>query len=98
MDLLCAVGVGERAGHMSMELSGGEQQRVALARALMNDPELILADEPTGNLDGATGGQVLSMLFDLTRERKHTLVLVTHNHEVARSCDRVLRLQDGILT
>jgi putative ABC transport system ATP-binding protein len=80
-----------------MELSGGEQQRVALARALMNDPKLVLADEPTGNLDGATGGQVLDMLFALTKERGHTLILVTHNDSVAHSCDRVLCLRDGLI-
>ncbi|MBU1694007.1 MAG: ATP-binding cassette domain-containing protein, partial [Verrucomicrobia bacterium] len=76
---------------------GGEQQRAALARALMNDPDLVLADEPTGNLDSETGDQVLSHLFALTRERGRTLVVVTHNEAVAERCDRRLRLKDGCL-
>jgi predicted ABC-type transport system involved in lysophospholipase L1 biosynthesis ATPase subunit len=98
MELLGWVGLDKRAAHTPMELSGGEQQRVALARALMNDPGIVLADEPTGNLDDATGGQVLDHLFRLTRERGHTLVLVTHNDKIARSCDRVLRLADGTIS
>jgi predicted ABC-type transport system involved in lysophospholipase L1 biosynthesis ATPase subunit len=97
LELLTSVGLADRADHTPMELSGGEQQRVALARALMNDPKLVLADEPTGNLDGATGGQVLDMLFALTKERGHTLILVTHNDSVAHSCDRVLCLRDGLI-
>lgn len=97
MELLASVGLADRADHTPMELSGGEQQRVALARALMNDPKLVLADEPTGNLDNATGGQVLDMLFTLTKKRGHTLILVTHNDGVARSCDRVLLLRDGLI-
>lgn len=97
MELLMSVGLADRADHTPMELSGGEQQRVALARALMNDPKLVLADEPTGNLDNATGGQVLDMLFALTKKRGHTLILVTHNDGVARSCDRVLLLIDGLI-
>ena len=80
-----------------MELSGGEQQRVALARALMNEPDLVLADEPTGNLDTATGQQVLSYLFALTKDRGHTLVLVTHNLDVAARCDRAIKLVDGVI-
>ena len=93
--LLESVGLAERQRHTPLELSGGEQQRVALARALMNEPELVLADEPTGNLDSVTGEQVLGRLFALTRERRHTLVLVTHNTEIAARCDRVIRLKDG---
>ena len=89
------MGLGARAAHRPTELSGGEQQRAALARALMNDPEIVLADEPTGNLDSRTGDLVLQYLFDLTRERRHTLVLVTHNEEVASRCDRKLVLRDG---
>jgi len=95
--LLEAVGLAGRANHLPMELSGGEQQRVALARALMNQPDLVLADEPTGNLDSVTGSQVLEFLFALTRGQRRTLVLVTHNSAVARLCDRVLELKDGCL-
>jgi lipoprotein-releasing system ATP-binding protein len=97
MELLSVVGLEDRAGHRPMELSGGEQQRVALARALINDPRLVLADEPTGNLDAATGAQVLDSLFSLTKNRDRALVLVTHNDVIAKTCDRVLRLKDGIL-
>ncbi len=95
MELLSKVGLAERAQHRPMELSGGEQQRVALARALMNDPEILLADEPTGNLDSRTGELVLHYLFELTREKGHTLVLVTHNEAVGAMCGRRLVLQDG---
>jgi predicted ABC-type transport system involved in lysophospholipase L1 biosynthesis ATPase subunit len=95
--LLEAVGLAGRANHLPMELSGGEQQRAALARALINQPDLVLADEPTGNLDSATGGQVLEFLFALTRGEGRTLILVTHNIAVARLCDRVLELKDGLL-
>lgn len=95
--LLAAVGLSERLSHTPLELSGGEQQRVALARALINGPELVLADEPTGNLDTATGEQILSCLFSLTREKGHTLVLVTHNVEIAARCDRVIHVRDGLV-
>lgn len=95
MDLLERVGLKERARHRPMELSGGEQQRAALARALMNDPEIVLADEPTGNLDSHTGDLVLHYLFSLTKERGRTLVLVTHNEEVAARCDRIVHMKDG---
>jgi len=94
-DLLAAVGLSERLNHTPLELSGGEQQRVAIARALMNKPEVLLADEPTGNLDTATGEQVLHHLFELTRQINHTLVLVTHNAEVAKRCDRTVTIVDG---
>ena len=97
-DLLDVVGLSHRLDHRPMELSGGEQQRVALARALMNEPELILADEPTGNLDTHTGDQVLDHLFALVKEAGHTMVMVTHNREVAQRCERVLQLVDGRLT
>lgn len=97
VELLAEVGLGERVGHRPQELSGGERQRVALARALMNKPDIIFADEPTGNLDSETGEKVLHYLFQLVEARGHTLVLVTHNQEVASRCSRKLFLRDGIL-
>jgi len=95
--LLEQVGLSGRMDHRPMELSGGEQQRVAMARALMNDPDLILADEPTGNLDSHTGENVLHNLFDLAQSERRTLIVVTHNEEVAQSCGRELILKDGKL-
>jgi len=95
--LLKEVGLENRIAHRPLELSGGEQQRVALARALMNRPRYILADEPTGNLDSRTGQHVLDMLFGLVSAQGAGLVVVTHNDEVARRCDRRLRLKDGTL-
>ena len=97
LELLDAVGLSARSAHTPLELSGGEQQRVAIARALMNDPQIVLADEPTGNLDAGTGGQVLDHLFQLTRSRGHALLLVTHSERTAAACDRVLRLKDGLV-
>jgi len=96
-ELLTRAGVGERLSHRPLELSGGEQQRVAIARALMNNPRLVLADEPTGNLDDVTGGQVLDMLFSLSADSEASLVVVTHNERVAKACDRTLHLVDGVL-
>lgn len=96
-DLLEAVGLGKRLTHLPMELSGGEQQRVALARALMNRPSVVLADEPTGNLDPATGRYVLDGLFDLVGREEQTLIVVTHNMDVAARCPRVLELREGRL-
>jgi len=95
-ELLERVGLAERAVHRPNELSGGEQQRVAIARALMNGPELLLADEPTGNLDSKTGDTVLGYLFELAAEQKLTLVMVTHNETVAARCHRHIALRDGL--
>ena len=96
--LLEAVGLGDRARAFPDRLSGGEQQRVAVARALAHDPALVLADEPTGALDGETGRVVLSLLLRLTRDHRRTVILVTHSQEVARAADRVLVLDSGRLT
>jgi ABC-type lipoprotein export system ATPase subunit len=96
-ELLEKVGLGERAHHLPGELSGGEQQRVALARALVTDPELVLADEPTGNLDAMTGAEILRILSDLSAGSSVPLVMVTHSPEAAAICDRVLTLEDGVL-
>src|SRR6202051_3033192 len=94
---LAAVGLAHRLHHYPAELSGGEQQRVALARALASDPALIVADEPTGNLDEATGREIIELLFRGHRERGTTLVLVTHDTELAARCDRVVHLNSGRL-
>ncbi len=90
-----AVGLSHRLDHYPGQLSGGEQQRVALARALVAEPALLLADEPTGNLDSATGSHIVDLMFDLVGRRGATLVLITHDAELARRCDRVVRMQDG---
>lgn len=90
--LIDAVGLGDRLGAFPDRLSGGEQQRVAVARALAHDPKLVLADEPTGALDGDTGQAVLTLLFDLARRQGRTVILVTHSAEVARAADRVVAL------
>lgn len=94
-DLLAKVGLSHRLKHRPAELSGGERQRVAIARALMNDPPLLLADEPTGNLDHETGAKIMDSLLALRKERNLTLVVVTHDAEIARRADRVVRLLDG---
>mgnify|MGYP001813540199 CR=1 FL=1 len=95
--LLETLGMGSRAEHRPDELSGGEQQRVAVARALVHDPRLILADEPTGNLDEVTGRELADLLFRYRAEEGLALVLVTHDAELAARCDRTLRLEEGIL-
>jgi putative ABC transport system ATP-binding protein len=90
-----AVGLGQRLSHYPGQLSGGEQQRVALARALAPDPAILVADEPTGNLDETTGSQIVDLLFKLKSERGATLVLVTHDLNLARRCDRMVRIRSG---
>ena len=96
-ELLEAVGLGDRAGTLPDRLSGGEQQRVAIARAMVHQPSLVLADEPTGNLDEETGQRVMQLLDDLTRSRGRTLLMATHSREIARRADQVFRLRDGHL-
>jgi putative ABC transport system ATP-binding protein len=93
--LLARVGLGERTDHYPVQLSGGEQQRVALARAFINTPKILFCDEPTGNLDGDTAHTVVDLIFGLNRERGTTLVLVTHDLELAQRCHRILRLKNG---
>jgi len=97
LELLDQVGLANRACHMPLELSGGEQQRVAIARALMNAPELLLADEPTGNLDRDTGCQILDLLFGLAHQSRLALVIVTHDAGVAARCGRVLEIEEGVM-
>lgn len=96
-DLLSAVGLSAREEHVSTELSGGEQQRVAVARALVNEPLLLLADEPSGNLDADTSGRLHDLLFRIREERGVAMILVTHNPELAGMADRILTLADGVL-
>lgn len=91
------VGLGERLHHLPSELSGGEQQRVAIARALINSPQVLFADEPTGNLDSATGETIISLLLGLARDQKRTLLVVTHDKELAQRGDRVLMMRDGLM-
>jgi putative ABC transport system ATP-binding protein len=90
-----AVGLGHRLTHYPGQLSGGEQQRVALARAFAAEPPLLFADEPTGNLDAATGAQIIELLFDLRARKNSTLILITHDRDLASRCDRTLRMHDG---
>ncbi len=95
--LLERVGLGDRLNHLPNELSGGEQQRVAIARALAHNPSIIFADEPTGNLDSRNGRQILDLLFELANEGNKTLVMVTHDPDIARLGDRVLTIRDGVV-
>jgi putative ABC transport system ATP-binding protein/lipoprotein-releasing system ATP-binding protein len=92
-----SVGLGDRLHHLPAELSGGEQQRVAIARALVNDPDIIFADEPTGNLDSKTGDAIIDLLLDLARGRNKTLLVVTHDNRLATRGDRTLHIADGLL-
>ena len=96
-ELLARAGLKDRMDHKPSELSGGEQQRVAIARALINEPELILADEPTGNLDSKTGGEIIELLKSLLVEKKTTLVIATHDDKVAANAERVIQLVDGLI-
>jgi putative ABC transport system ATP-binding protein len=94
-DLLARVGLGDRATHLPAQLSGGEQQRVAVARAFANRPRILFADEPTGNLDGATGARIIELIESLNRESGSTVILVTHDASLADRTDRIIRLADG---
>lgn len=95
MELLTEVGLGDRMHHYPTQLSGGEQQRVAIARAFINQPKILFADEPTGNLDTETGEHIEELIFDLNKSQKTTLVLVTHDLELAQKCDRIIGIKNG---
>jgi putative ABC transport system ATP-binding protein/lipoprotein-releasing system ATP-binding protein len=95
--LLERVGLKDRMRHLPSELSGGEQQRVAIARSLVNNPSILFADEPTGNLDSHTGESIIELLLGVAREDKRTLLVVTHDQNLAQRGDRLLRIEDGLL-
>ena len=97
LEMLNRFGLGSRLAHRPSQLSGGERQRVAMARALLHDPQILLADEPTGNLDTATGDTVLELLFEEQAKRKLAMILVTHDERLARRCERVLVMEDGVI-
>ncbi len=94
-ELLNILGLKERLNHKPNQLSGGEQQRVAIARALMNEPDILLCDEPTGNLDSRMGEDIVNLLFSLNREKKQTMIVVTHEKEIAERADRIINIKDG---
>ncbi len=96
--ILSDIGLGDRWNAFPDQLSGGEQQRIAIARALVHNPSIILADEPTGNLDAETGAHILRILLGLSRQLKRTLIIVTHSLEVAEKADRIFTLNDGVLS
>jgi len=96
-DMLKLVGLGDRVNHRPSEVSGGEQQRIAIARALINDPKIVLADEPTGNLDMSTGGEIVQLMKRLNAEKGQTFVVVTHDPAIAETADRIIYLEDGLV-
>ena len=96
--MLTDVGLEHRMDHFPTQLSGGEQQRVAIARAMAPQPKILFADEPTGNLDGKTGHNIIELIFDLKARNDATLILITHDQELAEKCDEILHIEDGLIT